>query len=470
MKSKSQQTIFVFVDNKGNRQERKYFVPQTKGKDLPIPEIGPNFSFEQMSFEQIQTIGSINDKAAEYVWVKTGLRSPSLSKGKSLLAHQYKTIEWMHKAEKQFHFGISGGIVSLQMGLGKSLVAIFLALSAKKGEWPTLIVCSKTLATSHWPEEFKKFFGGEGASPIRVLVLTKDNLGKQIDDVTPELIKLYDFVITTYDTCQSACKKGKYFDFVRTYGESGLHMGKVIQRMQRDISTIPKNTKARGDALLYEIPWERIIADESQRFCNPTATTFEAMISLYGTYKWCLTGTMLRNYEKDIWSQLFFCGYIGVMRPDEWSKRYKRIMFLHSLNERLFIMDYKEAGIAMPLLIENKIKMNFSPNELLIYKAILERARDILADILMNRLNFSHLFAIFTALRKSCLSSFLSITKAGVLGGKIKSKQEIGMWVQDEGGTAGLYNTKTNRLVDIIKSIPRNEKVLVFSLFHPISK
>ncbi len=35
-------------------------------------------------------------------------------------------------------------------------------------------------------------------------------------------------------------------------------------------------------------------------------------MAVYGKYKWCLTGTPIRNYETDIWAQLRFCGYKGV--------------------------------------------------------------------------------------------------------------------------------------------------------------
>ncbi len=34
-------------------------------------------------------------------------------------------------------------------------------------------------------------------------------------------------------------------------------------------------------------------------------------MAVYGKYKWCLTGTPIRNYETDIWAQLRFCGYKG---------------------------------------------------------------------------------------------------------------------------------------------------------------
>ncbi len=56
---------------------------------------------------------------------------------------------------------------------------------------------------------------------------------------------------------------------------------------------------------------ERVICDESQKLANPKTMTYKCIMAVYGKYKWCLTGTPIRNYETDIWAQLRFCGYKG---------------------------------------------------------------------------------------------------------------------------------------------------------------
>lgn len=75
------------------------------------------------------------------------------------------------------------------------------------------------------------------------------------------------------------------------------------------------NVSAKGLDVIFGTPWERVFADESTRFCNPKTVTFQCMMAVYGRFKYCLSGSPIVNASTDVWAQLRFCGYTGVMSP-----------------------------------------------------------------------------------------------------------------------------------------------------------
>ena len=40
-----------------------------------------------------------------------------------------------------------------------------------------------------------------------------------------------------------------------------------------------------------------------------------------GRSKWCLSGTPIKNYNTDIWSQLRFCGFDTIKTAKDWALR-----------------------------------------------------------------------------------------------------------------------------------------------------
>lgn len=468
-KSEKGYALTLFYDNKGQIVWPNYFVPKSSDYSLISDqrvrekvetETLSLKEFDALSFDQQLLVGRSSLFGSKMLWERKSLRSPPILKEQSLWNHQLGCVQWMIDCERKApHYGITGGVVSLQMGLGKTLIALFLSLAMPRGCGPTLVVCSKTLASFQWPQEVAKQFGEN----VKVLFLTKDVLGKDIEKVTKEFILAHDIVVTTYETCQSACKKGEYHEKVRIYGESGPHKDHVIKRIQREKETV-RGRNLTGIALLYEITWERVVCDESQKFSNPDSKCFEAMISLYGTHKWCLTGTMLRNDAIDIWPQLFFCGYTGAENKRVWKRSCARLIYSQNLCSRIKNMTYETEGIVMPELKTIQVDVPFSSKELLIYRSVLENARDILSRVIVKQLKFSELLAVFMALRKSCLCSTLSFSRSGEFISKIETKDELKKWLYSRKGGSGRHCSKANKLVEILKGSP-DEKFLVFSSF-----
>jgi len=66
-----------------------------------------------------------------------------------LKPYQHDVVRWMHDRETLAVQGVTGGIVRLDMGLGKSLIALTHCLNQPKGTFQTLIIASKTVM-SEW--------------------------------------------------------------------------------------------------------------------------------------------------------------------------------------------------------------------------------------------------------------------------------------------------------------------------------
>ncbi len=106
-----------------------------------------------------------------------------------------------------------------------------------------------------------------------MLYLHRDFINN-IEKICRDDIMTYDIVITTYDVCLFACKKGSYFCSVLKWGEEQSLMknkncSHSYTRKRKD-ANLPN---LKGTAVIYGTPWERVICDESQKLANPKTMT-----------------------------------------------------------------------------------------------------------------------------------------------------------------------------------------------------
>nr|QBK86670.1 MAG: DEAD/SNF2-like helicase [Marseillevirus LCMAC102] len=408
-----------------------------------------------------------------------------------LYPHQVKALTFMRERENAdggLAYNICGGIIKMQMGLGKTLIAIAHSLISSRpvctevhGEkgFPTLIVVSKTVMIEWKIQGFEKFFGDH----VKVLYLHGDYLGKDIDKVTRGQIVKYDFIVTTYDVCSSICRKRGYHEEVLEMGdEHTLMKGKIVSittrsRKQADQPFIT------GSAVIYATPWQRVICDESQRFANPTTQTYRHIMAIYGQHKWCLTGTPIRNYETDIWAQLRFCGYTGVERTIDWKRTGVTKMKTHNLTKAILSMNYDDAGIQLPNKHEHIIYITLSGKEKQCYDYVQKTAKDVYNKMMQGLCDYACVLAIFTRLRQCSIAPYLITAEAkrekGTVSERAKNKEAICIlkqiykgtlreWIHDKNGTAGIYSKKITEIITTLKQIPKGEKVLIFSMFTSV--
>jgi SNF2 family DNA or RNA helicase len=373
-----------------------------------------------------------------------------------LYNHQIKALEYMHHREqlsKEESHGIRGGIIKMTMGLGKTLLAISHSLTSfrprrpeKFGHhgFPTLVITTKTVMTEWKTEGFEKFFPN-----VKVLYLHNNYIDNP-DDIIRKNIVRYEFVVTTYDIC------------CNTYRVLYNHKTRApVENRPRQQSD---NPNASGFDIIYNTPWERVICDESQRFANYKTVTFRSMMSVYGYSKWCLTGTPIKNYNTDLWSQLRFCGYDGIDYASDWNKRGVDAMSYHNLTSAILSIDYDSTNIELPSKFEHDIYVTFSPQERECYNIVQSIARDNYTKILDHKIEYSNILPLITRLRQCAIAPCLLSNMSGKF-----TRQSQKKWFNDLSGTSGMRSAKMLKIIELLKSFPDHEKVLIFTFFKSVS-
>ncbi|KQV64269.1 helicase [Nocardioides sp. Root122] len=142
-----------------------------------------------------------------------------------------------------------GACLADDMGLGKTITLI--ALHLHRGGGPTLVVCPASLL-GNWEAEIRRFAPGV---PVRRHHGSARDLGGVAGGAGA-------FVLTTYGT------------------------------MRNDA------------ALLAEVPWDLVVADEAQHIKNSRSAAARALRTIPGTARVALTGTPVENDLTELWSIL----------------------------------------------------------------------------------------------------------------------------------------------------------------------
>lgn len=410
-----------------------------------------------------------------------------------IYSHQIKSLDFMKMRESfPSHYGIKGGMMCLDVGLGKSFISLVHSLISPKlvnrshqRGYPTLIICSKTLLPN-WKFEIEKFF----LEDVSVLYLHKEYLGDNIINIDRIDIYNFDFVITTYDVCMKSYNKYHIENDVELMIKAKL--GKKVGIEQRD-RKMSDNSNIKGIGVIYYTPWERVICDESQVFSNPDTKKYKSMMGIYGRYKWCLTGTPIRNYETDVWTQLRFCGYNKVVTKKEWKMYGQYKLVEHSLYDCVQKMTYEDAGIVLPKKNTHNIIVNLSENERYCYDFIEGNMKSVYEKMLTGAYTFSSILVLFTRLRQCSIAPYLMIKEkyeqqngiinnpknnliedyGGVTNNILKDLKKINPhifeWLKNKKGKSGIKSKKLTKIFDIIENIvPMDEKIIIFSMFNTV--
>ena len=393
---------------------------------------------------------------------------PTLKEGFALYDYQEDIVKWMREREQgnpKHHQGVSGGILAAKMGLGKTLSALEHTVRSQikdNEKYPTLVVVSKTLMYEWMVEGVNKFYDN-----MDVLYLHRDFLGKGIETVTGEDMAQYNLVITTYDCCLGASKANEAHMYVCEYGQEGLHKDKVIAIHNRTRPRYKPNVT--GTLNIYSMPWERVICDESQRFANPKTYHFKAMMAIYGKYKWCLTGTPVRNRDTDVWSQFRFCGFNSITAARLWRPRHYKE---YNLARYMKVLNYKDANVEPPKLVKYHHEVELDTGGLNTYMALFSAAQKMYEMMVMKLVTYATILALFTRLRQICIAPHLiyknKTKRDAVVQNMINEavgENQLETWIKDPLGNAGIDSPKIKKAIEIIEAVPKGEKVIIFSMF-----
>ena len=191
-----------------------------------------------------------------------------------LLKFQLDGLNWMRRQEQSM---FKGGILSDEMGMGKTLTTLSLVLQ-DVGHL-TLVICP-AVAVKQWLSEINTKTDLELLRPV---IYHGQNRNEVINN-----IHKYNLLITSYNTLEA--------DY---------------RRQQSGFTRNGKNIKTPSP--LHSVNWHRIIFDEAHAFKDRQTNTARSVFNLQATYKWSLTGTPLQNRVGDLY------GLIRVLKADPFS-------------------------------------------------------------------------------------------------------------------------------------------------------
>jgi len=313
-----------------------------------------------------------------------------------------------------------------------------------------------------WKEAgFEKF--GVGA---RVLYFHRDYLSRnEMDNADREQLLTYDFVVTTYDVVTYAAPK---------------HLKDTRPRLNSLEASDVDDARFTGRAALFYTPWERVVADESQRFANPKTQVYKAVMCLFGHSKLCLTGTPIRNYSTDLWAQLRFCGYAGTMSESAWKRSFGVITKNHRLLDVVLTQGHDVSGVALPEKHVHAQYVVLDGTHRTVYDYVLGVVQGVYDEMLAAKVSMMRILALFTLLRLCCIAPHLLTDESKRL--KDSTQRDLGVarqrltniydrsyplwdWVRERFAQAGVSSPKVARTVELIDGTDPEEKVIVFSMF-----
>jgi len=429
---------------------------------IPRKKINSTISFDE--FSDVELGLNLNEKLDKIYEKSLSKSKPSKNSTKNLhpntfkninvpnlklplRKHQNEALNWMLEIEDKIEnniYGIKGGILSDAPGLGKTLTSLSLCIvSEYNNGFPNLIICPK-IVVEEWKNAITKFFGDS----YEYLHLTPNWINKNAS--FDELCK-YKFVITNYETIISIMKTE---NIVSKHFESEI----------RPHSNINQLKLMSGNKLVLNLNWNRIICDESHRINNNKTFTYKSVISLISDRRWCLTGTPIRNYEKDIHCQFMFLGY------NSFGNFCYEIYQKHKLHEYILRRDYNDVDIEIPLYKEQTINIEFTKDEREFYNHILSFTKTLYKRFSNGTVSFSNVLHLFLRLRQMCVSSYSMIKQLEKISNENISVEdlvpnEMKEWLYDSSGSSGLNSSKINTIMDILKSIDTNDKILIYTYF-----
>jgi SNF2 family DNA or RNA helicase len=444
---------------------------------------------KNFSFGDICRYATFSDEARKFIEASLKLRPLPLKKPYNLYPHQEEAISFIKKIESSPMSRdevAKGGVISLKMGMGKTLAMLSHILTAPKGKYPTLIVVSKTIVRTWMEEGIHKFFSdaARAVKKPKVCVFTRKDY-KKYETISPVDFKECDIVITTYSTLTSAFGSARddLQEDIRVMGdEHSLMNGRELYLKMRTPDVIKnRQDEMVGPASLFYTNWERIVCDEAHVFSNPKTIVYRSVTSLVSSKRWCLTGTPFRNDYEDIYAILRFVGWDEPSYRSYNDFKHSGERFIRGVCKRYILsMGYEEAKIKLPKTHEIIHTTSFSnPQELQYYRWLFSYLRDTVKDYEYaetqtdRRRIWGFVLALFTHLRQATVAAVLTCESLKIRerlerNTRLNNDFKLMEWLPQNEGTAGKKSLKLTKIVEIAKTIPVQDKFIVFSTFSGV--
>jgi len=215
------------------------------------------------------------------------------------------SIPSMGAAGLQSGRGTPGGILALEMGLGKTI--IMLGLIECNFQRHTLIILPRALL-DQWEKNILNYFGHQ---PLVYHGSRKKNLKLSLLQIKQKPI-----VLTTYGQ-------------ISLLSEKQTRHGRI---------TSP----------LHDIIWDRIICDEAHHVSHKNTNEYKGVEALRTKIKWLVTGTPIQNTEQELYSMF---ALLGFNKPKVYYNEDDN--YMEAVKHFVFHRTKANVGIKLPALHEH---------------------------------------------------------------------------------------------------------------------
>ena len=219
---------------------------------------------------------------------------------------QHQAQQYQAQPEKKH-----GGILALEMGLGKTILMLGLVKCNLKQQ--TLIVLPRSLL-DQWEKSIIQLCG---CQPLVYHGSRPKNLKMPLAQ-----IKSYPLVLTTYG--------------------------------QMSLPSVKQANKGRVRSRLHEIVWNRLICDEAHHVSHQKTNEFKGVQIIKAEICWLVSGTPLQNSEKELYNLYSLFGLSN-------SKIYYNTgeNYTDTFKEMVFFRTKSGAGLVLPPLHEHTINVEW---------------------------------------------------------------------------------------------------------------
>jgi superfamily II DNA or RNA helicase len=312
--------------------------------------------------------------------------------------YQRRGLAWLSEMAE---LGL-GGCLADDMGLGKTIqvIATHLHLGERRGPRPTLVVCPTSLL-GNWRREIDRF--APSASQRRY-----HGRERTLDDLAGDEI-----VVTTYGVVR------------------------------------------RDHALLGEVGWGLVVADEAQHVKNPLTRSARSLGAIPAAARFAMTGTPVENRLSDLWSLLNW-STPGLLPPLDRFRRTVAIpierdhdtetteRFARQIKPFLLRRRKTDPGIApeLPPKTETDVAVLLSAEQATLYKAVLDDALEQIEGT-EGIARQGLVFKLLTGLKQICNHPAHYLGQRGPLSGrsgKLDAAEELLATIVDSGEAALVFS------------------------------
>ncbi|TCD64091.1 hypothetical protein EIP91_004563 [Steccherinum ochraceum] len=300
----------------------------------------------------------------------------------ALMPHQVIGVAWMlNKENEKTHMG---AILADEMGLGKT-VQMIAVIATNRSDNPlikTTLIVAPVALLDQWQLEIEMKTNLE----LKCLIYHGSNKPKKLED-----FRKYDVVLTTYHTLAWEWPDPEFAEKEKKKKKKAAKRGDDFIVDDDDGGSSRAKKKNKSPGLLFQMDFYRICIDEAQNIRNKKTRISRAVTELSAKYRWCLTGTPIINSLADAYGPIRFLK----LRPwYDWSEFNNRVAILEKKQASLAatrlqaifascllrrkkdsLLDGKPL-IVLPTKTVNLTKLQFSPEELAIYKMVETRTQN----------------------------------------------------------------------------------------------